>query len=192
MPWRTRIVNSSLARIFEDHVLYRWKHDNALTEATTATDTAQVHHLLVRALAEHLLGGLKGLTWVHDAPDDLSKTIDAVAREQGLAVFQTTSNMARSSDVNFIHPYASEDDLQNIQPKNLQSFINLTGSQHGTLSSFIRASLPVSAIVTKDVKGLTIDLSLHTLRTLAKQSLDNGAQVLADPAQFLQSTKFQQ
>jgi SAM-dependent methyltransferase/NADP-dependent 3-hydroxy acid dehydrogenase YdfG len=177
-------VNSSLSRIAEDHVLYRWKHDNA--EEATATDTVLLHTFLVRGLAEQLLGGLNGLAWIHDAPDYLSKSINAIAREQGLTVFQTTSNVAQSSDVvNYIHPYASEDDLQNIRPKILQRFINLTSSQHGTLSSFVRASLPVSEIVTKDVKGLTIDLSLHKLRTLAKEYLHSGAQVLAETAQIL-------
>jgi hypothetical protein len=177
-------VNSSLVSIVEDHVLHRWKHDNTLGEETTATDSAKLHLFLARSVAEHLLRGLKGLTWIHGAPDDLSKTIDAIPRERGLAVFQTTSNMARTSDVNFIHPYASKDDLQNIRPKGLQSFINLTRSQHGTLSSLIGASLPVSAVMTKDVEDLTVDLSLHTLRSLAKQHLHSGEQVLAESAQI--------
>ncbi|RLL93108.1 hypothetical protein CFD26_100945 [Aspergillus turcosus] len=98
----------------------------------------QLHLFLVRALAEHVLGGLKGPTWIHSAPDDLI---------QGIAVFQTTSDMARSSDVNSIHPYATEQDLQDIRPKALQSFVNLARPQHGTLSALIRASLPASAIV---------------------------------------------
>ena len=178
-------VNSSFARITSDHVLYRWKHDNRLIEETTAADTANLHLFLVRALVEYLLGASKGPTWIHNAPEGLNKIIDATAHEQGLAVFQTTSSMARTSDSNFNHPYASEDDLQNIRPKDLQSFMSLTGVQHGTLSPFIRASLSLSAIMTKDVGTLTAELSLQTLCTLATQFLHSGAQVLGKAAQIL-------
>ncbi|KAL7945270.1 hypothetical protein V8C42DRAFT_357727 [Trichoderma barbatum] len=176
-------VNSSFVRISEDNVLYRWKHDNTLTQETAATDKVILHIFLARALSQHLLDGLKELAWIHGAPDDLSEAIDAIAREQGLNVFQTTSDMARASDVKFIHPYASENHLRNIWPKGLKSFINLARSPHGTLSSLIRASLPVSAIESKNAEDLTIGLSLDKLRSLAKQHLDSGAQVIAEPAQ---------
>ncbi|RFU79335.1 polyketide synthase [Trichoderma arundinaceum] len=176
-------VNSSLVRVTEDYVLYRWKYDNTLTDEAAATDRAKLHNFLARTLTERLLGRLRGLTWIHGAPDDLSKAIDAIAREQGLTVFQTTSDVARISDVNFIHPFANEDDLRNIRPKGLQSFINLSRSPHVTLSSLIRASLPVSAIRTIDVDDLAVGLSTDKLRSLAKQHLHNGTQVLGEPAQ---------
>ena len=168
-------VNSSLVKVTGDHVLYRWQHDK-----TAAEDTAQLHLFLARVLAEHLLGGLKGPTWIHGAPDGLSEAIDVVAREQGVAVFQTTSDMARTSDVDFIHPYASEGDLQDIRPKGLQSFVNLARPQHGTLSALIRASLPALAIVNKEVEDLTVGLSLPGFRSLAKQHLHGGPQVPAE------------
>jgi SAM-dependent methyltransferase/NADP-dependent 3-hydroxy acid dehydrogenase YdfG len=177
-------VNSSLISVVEDHVLYRWNHDNTLTENTAATDSEELYLFIARALAEHLLEDLKGLTWIHGAPDDLSKAIDALAQEQGLAVFQTTSEMARSSDINFIHPYASEESLQYIRPKKLQSFINLARSQNETLSSLIRASLPDSAIVIKDVEDLTVGLRLHKVLNIPKH-LHSGAKVLGESAQVL-------
>jgi acyl transferase domain-containing protein len=165
-------INSSQVTVSKYHVTYRWQHDR-----TAAEDAAQQLHLfLARALAERLLGGLKAPTWIHGAPDDLSEAIDVVAREQGVAVFQTTSDMARSSHVNFIHPYASEEDLQDIRPKSLQSFVSLERSQHGTLSAFIRASLPASAIVNKEVEDLTVGLKVPGLCSLARR-LYSGPQV---------------
>lgn len=159
-------VNSSVVNVAEDHVLYRWQDDK-----TAAEDKAQLHVFLVRALAQNLLSGLKGPAWIHGAPNGLSAAIDVVAREQGIAVLQTTSDMARASDVIFIHPYASEGDLQDLHPKCLQSFVNLARPRHETLSALIRASLPVSVIVNKDIEDLTVGLSLSELRTLAKQHL---------------------
>ena len=100
-----------------------------------------------------------------------------VAYEQGIAVFQTTADMARTSDVNFIHPYASKEDLQDTWPEGVQSFVNLTRPQHGTLSGLIRASLLASAIVNMEVEDLTVGLSVHKLRGLAKQHLHGGHQV---------------
>ncbi|KAI0445800.1 hypothetical protein F4803DRAFT_108074 [Xylaria telfairii] len=167
-------TNSSVINVAEDHVLYRWQHDE-----TTPEDTAQLHLFLARVLAERLLGDLKGLTWIHGAPADLSEAIDVVAREQGIAVFQTTSDMARASD-NFIHPYASEGDLHDVRPKGLQSFINLARPHHETLSTFIRASLPASVIANKEIQDLSVGLSLSELRSLAKKKLLGGEQVTAE------------
>ena len=168
-------ANSSLAKVAGDRVLYRWQHDKM-----TAEDTVQLHHFLARALAEHLLGGIKGPMWIHDAPDDLGKAIDVVACEQGVAVFQTTSDIAKTSNVNFIHPYVSEGDLQDLRPKDLESFVNLARSQLGTLSALIRASLPASVIVNKGVEDLTVGLSIPKLRSLAKQLFHGGLQIPAE------------
>jgi len=185
-------ANSSIIKSVEDHVLYRWKDDNTLTEDATTTDRESLHHFLVRALVEHLLSGLKGLTWIHGAPDDISKTIDAFCHEQGLAVLQTTSDAASNSDVAYIHPYATDDELRNIRPKDLQSFVNLADSEHGTLASFINASLPSSAILTKNVTNLTVCLSLDKLRSLATQHLHSGIQALPEAAQCFSIDKVSQ
>ena len=168
-------ANGSLVDVAKDHVLYRWQLDK-----TATADAAQLHLFLARAIAGHLLSGLKGPTWIHGAPGDLSEAIDVVAHEQGVTVFQTTSDRARSSDVKFVHPYASEGDLQDICPKGLQSFADLASPAHRTLSAFIRASLPALAITNKEVGGLTVGLSLPEFRSLAKQHLHGGPQVLAD------------
>ncbi|MCJ1287780.1 Polyketide synthase 19 [Xylographa opegraphella] len=172
--------NSSLVQVAEDHVLYRWQHDK-----TAAEDTAQLHLFLVRSLVEHLLHGSNGPTWIHGAPSELSEAIDVIAREQGVTVFQTTSDMARTSDVKFIHPYASEGDLQEMCSQGLQSFVNLARPQHGTLSALIRAYLPASAIVNKEVEDLSVGLSLSELRSLAKQHLHSGRQVPAEHVEVM-------
>ncbi|KAH7370426.1 hypothetical protein BKA65DRAFT_387250 [Rhexocercosporidium sp. MPI-PUGE-AT-0058] len=168
-------INGSLIKVAGDDVLYRWQHDKTADE-----DTTQLHLFLAQALAGHLISGFKGPTWIHGAPDFLSEAIDVVARKQGVVVFQTKSDMARSSDANFIHPYASEGDLEGIYPKGLQTFVNLARPQHGTLSAMIRALLPTLAIVNKDIEDLTVGLSLPKLRSLAKQLVHDGPQFLAE------------
>ncbi|POR35115.1 Polyketide synthase [Tolypocladium paradoxum] len=173
-------ANSSLVTVAEGHVLYRWRDDK-----TAAEDSAQLHLFLARALAGRLLRDLKGPTWIHGAPDDLDEAIDIVAREQSLAVFQTTSDMARASEANFIHPYVSERDLQDMRPKGLQSFVNLERSQNEALSALMRASLPASAVVSKAVEDLTVGLSLSELGSLAKQHLHGGSQVPEEAVQVL-------
>ena len=169
-------VNSSLVNVAGDHVLHRWQHEKAAAESI-----AQLHLFIARALAENLLGGVKGPTWIHGAPDDLSEAIDVVARERGVALSQTTSDMAGASNVNFIHPYASEADLQDICPKDLQSFVDLGRPPNGTLSTLVRASFPASAIVNEDIKDLRVRSSLPELRTLARKH----HQVPAESAQVV-------
>ncbi|KID67777.1 Polyketide synthase 19 [Metarhizium brunneum] len=81
--------NKSLVKVAGDDVLHRWHHNK-----TAAEDTAELHFFLAKALAGHLLGGfIKGLAWIHSAPHDLSEAIDAVAREQGVAVFQNPDHV---------------------------------------------------------------------------------------------------
>ncbi|KAJ4351221.1 Polyketide synthase 19 [Didymosphaeria variabile] len=165
-------LNSSFVDVAADRVLYRWQQ-----KKPTVDDTAQLGHFLANILAEHLLGGLQGPVWVHGAPSDLSEAIDAGARRRGVYVFQTTSELTTSPDVNFLHPYASEDDIQDVQPKGLHGFVNLAHPQHETLSAFIRASLPASAIMNKKVEDLTVGLSLPLLISLANEHLRGGSQL---------------
>ena len=173
-------ANGSIVKIAEDLVLDRWQHDKA-----TAEDTVQLHLFLARALAEHVLSGMKGSTWIHDVPEDLREVIDLVAREHGIAVFQTTSDMARTLDANFIHPYASEEDLQNIRPKDLQNFVNLTRSQDGPLAALIHSSLPASIVVNKEIENLIVGLNLSKLRSLAKHYLHCEPQVSAEHVEIV-------
>ena len=173
-------VNSSLINISKDQVIYRWQSDSTATE-----DKLQVHIFLAQALAKYLLRGLKGPTWIHGAPDDLSKAIEMVAYEQGIPLLQTTSDMAKTSDVGFIHPYASEADLQDIRPKDLQSFINLARPQNGTLSALFQAALPASVILAKDLENLKIDMILFELRGLARQHLQGSPQVSTERGEFV-------
>jgi acyl transferase domain-containing protein/NAD(P)-dependent dehydrogenase (short-subunit alcohol dehydrogenase family)/phospholipid N-methyltransferase len=173
-------VNSSLVTISENQVLYRWRDNKTADGEAADEDSAQLHGFLALAQARHLLYTLKGSTWIHGAPDHLREDINVVAREQTLAVFQTTSDLAKASEPNFIHPYASEGYIQDMGPKDLQSFINLETSQNEALFTFIRALLPASAIVSTQVEDLVISLSLPELRGLAKQHLHSGPQVSAE------------
>lgn len=168
--------NSSVVHVANDHVLYRWQ-DGAIA----MKDSTRLRLFLARTLAEHLLSSVKCPTWIHGAPPDLRESIDALANEQAVVVFQTTSNTTIGSEADFIHPYASEEDLHNIQwPRGLQSFINLEQPPHKSLSTLIRATLPVSAILNKGVEDLTVGLSLSRLRNLAKQPLPGGPQILEE------------
>ncbi|KAH7127284.1 hypothetical protein EDB81DRAFT_907428 [Dactylonectria macrodidyma] len=173
-------VNSSLVTVTEDHVLYRWRSDE-----TAAEDAAQLHLVLARVLAGHLLRDLKGPVWIHGTPHGLQEAIKLVAREQSLAVVQTTSDMARASESNFIHPYASERDLQDMRPESLQSFIYLDRSQNAALSALMRASLPASGIRGKGAEGLTISLSISELRSLVKLYLHDDSRAEKHPIQVL-------
>nr|UBX54524.1 polyketide synthase [Aspergillus sp.] len=173
-------VNSSLVEVPLDHVLYRWQHDK------TAADMAHLLHLfLARTIAERLIGSSKELLWIHGAPDDIRESVDLVAREQGVSVFQTTSDIASSSHANFIHPYASEGDLQDVLPKGLQGFVNLARSQHETLSSLICASLPASDIVNRKLEDLLVGLKLSRLRILAEQLLHSDTYTPSEYAEIL-------
>ncbi|KAI1736364.1 hypothetical protein F4680DRAFT_265421 [Xylaria scruposa] len=170
-------ANSSMVSVAEKDVLHRWQDKEPASD-----DAAQLRVFLARVLAKHLLSDLKGPTWIHGAPNDLSAAIDVIAREQGLALLQTTSDLAKASDVRFVHPYAGEGDLQDIRPKGLQSFVNLARQQHETLSALIHTSLPISAIVNKKVEDLAVGLSLSELHSLAKQHLHGNQEVSADRA----------
>lgn len=167
--------NSSVAKIANGHVLSRLQENHAV-----AKDTAKLHLFLVRAIAEHLLNGFKGPTWIHGAPQDLSDALELVASEKNISLFQTTSDLAKSSDTMFIHPFASKADLQNLRPKGLQSFVNLANPQHETLSALVRTSLPASAVVDKSITDLFIGFDVDKLRSLAERYFHGGDQPVAE------------
>lgn len=174
-------VNSSIVKVSPGHVLSRWQSDSEI-----AGDTVQLHHFLMSALAEHLLRDSKGTLWIHGAPDDLIEAIEAVGRAKSVTVFQTTSDAARaSSSLNFIHPYASKESLQNICPRRLRGFVNLAHSPHPTLSALMRASLPASVVLNKEPSGLFVGFSIPKLRDLAERRLQNEFQAVIDRADHL-------
>ncbi|KAK2591733.1 Polyketide synthase 19 [Conoideocrella luteorostrata] len=169
----------SIVTVAEDRVLYRWHDDKAEVD-----DPAQLHLFMARALAEHLLRDVKGPAWIHGAPDDLYEAINIVARKQSKAVLQTTSNMARASEANFIHPYASERDVQRMHLRSLQRFVSLENSQNEALFALVRASLPSSAVVSMEVKEL-VGFGVSMLRTIAKQHFEELSHVPATSDQVL-------
>ncbi|KAI0506256.1 hypothetical protein F5B22DRAFT_650963 [Xylaria bambusicola] len=169
-------VNGSLVKVPRDHILCRWQDD----KLTAVDDIAWLHQFLAQALARHLLSNLKAPAWVHGAPDSISKVIDTVASEQGITVFQTTSRMSDTSGVNFIHPYASEEDIQEICPSGLQSFVNLAQAQHQTIPRLIQAAAPAATIANKSTNELIIKLSLSDLGNLAVKLQSSLLQVLSN------------
>lgn len=175
-------VNGSLVTVLRDRVLYRWQQHSVQT--ASAEDATELHAFLALAFANHLVGGLEGPAWVHGAPDGLGEAIEVVARERDVAVLQTMSDITKTSDVGFVHPYAREADVRDIRPKDLRSFISLARPQHGTLSALIRASLPASATA-KVVQDLTVGFSLPALRSLASQLLSTRLSALAKPVEVV-------
>ncbi|KAL3957170.1 hypothetical protein ACCO45_007748 [Purpureocillium lilacinum] len=148
-------VSGSLVKVSEDQVLHRWQPNETAAEAT-----ALLRSFLAKTLAAGLLRDVQGPVWIHGASHDLTEAIDDVAHEHGVAVFQTTSDLARSSDANFIHPYASKGALENVRTKDLQSFVNLARTDGGDLSALIRASFPALAL-----KHLSSDTKVPTEST---------------------------
>lgn len=170
-------VNSPFVTIAaKNQILQRWQPSD---EDTPAKDLAQLQAFLARALADRLLLGLQGPAWIHGAPADLDDALNVVARENGIAVFQTTSTMARktATDVTFVHPYARESDLVNLQiPHDVQTFVNLSGTQMGALDASINALCSARAITVKEVElaGLTAGFNVSELDQLAKKYLTDG------------------
>lgn len=157
-------INESLVTTSEDLVLYRWQDDNAEEE-----DPTQLHVFLARTLMEQLVKDLGKSTWIHGAPDDLRRAIDTAAKEKGVVVFQTTSDMASSDSANFIHPYATEEDVQDICPKSFETFVNLTGPEHGPLAESIHNCSPASIIVDRKFDNLAVGLTVANLRSAANK-----------------------
>ncbi|KAF2098822.1 polyketide synthase [Rhizodiscina lignyota] len=83
--------------------------------------------LLGTLIAESLVWDVKGPIWVHDADPFLAKLIACAAAERGVIVFLSTSS-GPGSDSNstqaFIHPYATDRELQSIVPTDIQAFVN--------------------------------------------------------------------
>lgn len=175
-------ANSSIVTVTAGQILHRWRPAAAGSTMVDADsdDAAQLHHFMQWALATCILRGLTGPVWVHGAPKGLSQAIARVVHEQGLAVFQTTSDLdllvsgvQQDDHRSFIHPYISERDLQSLCPRNVETFINLEPLQNRALSLFIRNSLPCSTVlIDLDVGDLTIRLSRSELCKLAKQHFE--------------------
>ncbi|KAK0123298.1 Polyketide synthase 19 [Cadophora gregata f. sp. sojae] len=172
----TSNVSSSQIVASPGSILHRWQDDK-----TDAEDTARLHLFIVRALAGHVLDNVRSPTWIHGAPNDLREALDFVAREQNVTIHQTQSDTSRIASVKFIHPYASEGDLQTIRPKNIHTFVNLAYSQHEALHELICTSLPASVTVYK----VNVGLSVPKLRTLAKELFDHDQQLPSEKGEVL-------
>lgn len=164
-------VNSSLVSIAQEHhLLRRWKDNN------DDNDLAWLQTFLARASASRLLLGVQGPAWIHGAPAQLDEALDVVAREKGIAIFQTTSSTAGSAGgvATFVHPYAREDDLLSLPlPEGLRTFVNLstTASQSGAAA---KALCSARSIETKQVDwtDLTAGFEVSGLDHLAKNHDD--------------------
>jgi acyl transferase domain-containing protein/SAM-dependent methyltransferase/NADP-dependent 3-hydroxy acid dehydrogenase YdfG len=168
-------VNGSLVSIAQEHhVLRRWSQSD---KDNKDDDLAWLQTFLARASASRLLLDVRGPAWVHGAPAQLGEALDVVAREKGIAIFQTTSTAGAAGVATFVHPYAGEEDLLNLPlPKGLQTFVNLSTSQSGAA---VKALCSARSIETKQVDwaDLTTGLEFDGLDHLAKSHdvvLDSG------------------
>ncbi|KAI0202391.1 acyl transferase domain-containing protein [Astrocystis sublimbata] len=157
-------INGSRVEVGGDRLLFRWQDNKSDGDAA-----AQLHQFLVRVLAARLLGGLEGSVWVHGAAEKIREAIDEVARDQGIAIYQSTSDRSRTSGVDFIHPYLREEDLQKMRPGKAKSFINLAGEQNGALIALIQRTWPDMTYVSGAADDLDSGLDLIELQTLAKK-----------------------
>ncbi|KAL4796631.1 hypothetical protein BDV19DRAFT_388136 [Aspergillus venezuelensis] len=161
-------VNGSIVTTAEDNILHRWQQDS--NDEGYAT---QLHAFVVRTLAEHLLDDLKGPSWIHGAPNDLCEAIDLVAGEKGMAVFQSTSDIASSGSASFIHPYANKEDVQNILPESIETFVNIVDDAHAPLSAVIRSLSPSLTILDRKFENMAVGLTLSDLRYSANKHFAN-------------------
>ncbi|KAL4881198.1 hypothetical protein BJY04DRAFT_218375 [Aspergillus karnatakaensis] len=155
-------VNSSIITTAEDHILYRWEHDSNEEE-----DPKQLHAYIARILAEHLVDGLRGSSWIHGAPNDLREAIDLVSSEKNAVVFQSTSDLASVGSASFIHPYANEEDVQDILARSFDVFVNFVDPVQVSLSALIRSVSPGLTILDKKLENLAVGLTVPGLRSSA-------------------------
>jgi NAD(P)-dependent dehydrogenase (short-subunit alcohol dehydrogenase family) len=168
--------NSSVVKITTGQILSRWQHVQ-----TIAGDTAQLQLFLARAIAEHVLDGLEGpgSVWIHGVPQDLNDALQTVANEKKINLFQTTSDMEKSSDAEFIHPFASRADVLRLCPKDLQRFVNLAGLQQQAWTDLVCTSLSASAVVVKSIDEFLSGFDVNRLRGLAERHFHGGDQPVA-------------
>jgi SAM-dependent methyltransferase/NAD(P)-dependent dehydrogenase (short-subunit alcohol dehydrogenase family) len=163
-------VNSSTINVSEADTLHRWQDGD-----NVADDSVMLQQFLNVAAAKNLLRGLSGPIWVHGAAPDMSQAIDLIARELGVAVVQTISDMAMASDARFIHPFADEEALYDVRPRGLQNFINLAVPRHEAIHAMVSSSLSASAIRANGLEQLYSHWSVAELRSLAQRLVhDNG------------------
>ncbi len=161
-------TNGSTVTIPETDVVYRW--DNQ----AVSDDCVQLHHILTALVAESLLDGTQGPTWVHSAPASLGRALQLVASQHKIHLHQTTSDTERNDGTTFIHPYITERDLQLVRPSNVQTFISFDHPQNNSLSTLVRTSLPNAKIsnqrvATASQNGVALGFSRATLGELVKK-----------------------
>lgn len=173
-------VNGSLVSVAQEHhVLRRWPRSDKgdKDKDSNDDDLAWLQTFLARACASRLLLGVQGPAWIHGAPAQLGEALDVVAREKGIAIFQTTSTAGATGVATFVHPYVREDDLLNLPlPKGLRTFVNLSTSQSGAA---VKAMCSARSIEIKqlDYDDLTAGFEVCGLDHLAKNHdvvMDSG------------------
>ncbi|KAM0285942.1 hypothetical protein ACHAO9_008534 [Fusarium lateritium] len=184
--------NSSVVKITNDQILYRWQGSQE------GANVAKLSKLLAKALAEGLIRNAAGVVWVHGASRDFSVAIEEVAKAKDTDVFQTTSDLAQVAAPNFVHPYATRQDIQDIQPNGLRTFVDLDHSEfrNQTLHTSVAASLPVSAISHRHMMDLTCGINQSYLANLAARCLaedqkasDNNLQAISIDTIVSESSK---
>lgn len=100
-----------------------------LSSSPQAEEPCQLlHQLLVSLIAEDVVGKSRGPIWVHGANSSWIRAMQGAAHRQGVELYLTTSEEGapgRSKQVNFIHPYITQNALWQIWPRHVKAFVNL-------------------------------------------------------------------
>lgn len=164
-------LNSSLVGISEVDI-FHWPHNGAPDEDEL------FHHVLADVLAESVLSGAKGLTWVHGGDSSLAQAIHNAAEQHKMTMFFSTADAASAGQArHFVHPYISGRDLKMIRPAEVGTFINIQQPLHPALDRTIRSSLPdtttfLSGLQITTKNQVPLPCTLSVLSNLIKQRLD--------------------
>ncbi|KAI1279073.1 hybrid PKS-NRPS PsoA [Xylaria sp. FL0933] len=98
--------------------------------------------VLTVTVCESLLSGTTGTVWIHNADDTIAEILWLVAQRKRASVFLTTStNIASSERLTYIHPRAAEREMRALIPQNTRRFVDIGTEPSFSLVEFV-ASFP--------------------------------------------------
>ncbi|KKY33188.1 putative polyketide synthase [Diaporthe ampelina] len=93
------------------------------------SDGEALNEVLTNLIAENLMFGVDGSLWVHEADDQLAKSLVQCSKNQGRGLFLSTTSSQSDPMRCFIHPRTPVRDLPNILPAGLTRYA-CAGSQN--------------------------------------------------------------
>jgi acyl transferase domain-containing protein/NAD(P)-dependent dehydrogenase (short-subunit alcohol dehydrogenase family) len=164
--------NGSMVLVKETDILFRWAID------VIADVSVQLHIFLSALLAENVLDGSKGLTWIHDAASSLIPALDLVAAQHKIAIYRTCSKPESRNETSFLHPFLTERGLQSSLPKDIETFINFEQSQDHSLRRMVHSAFPnidIRAFLPTSRPGVTLRISRAALKTLVENHVGKSS-----------------